>query len=125
MQETLWVASQKIGTLRVGAAFVSWLFQVVRNQCYRLLHLKKHEEGLPDLDQVEASPELQILLQQDIVKALAMLPVPYRRVLIMRDVDDLSGPEVAAKLGLTVATVKSRLHHGRKLLRDSLAHWNE
>lgn len=55
--------------------------------------------------------------------AIAHLPMEYRQVLIMRDLEGFSGPEVAAQLGLTLETVKSRLHRARKLLRETLAFW--
>jgi RNA polymerase sigma factor (sigma-70 family) len=128
VQETLWIASQKIGSLRVASAFVSWLFRIVRHQCYRFLHLKQHEESVDDFSQVdlmEADPEQLALLKQDISRALAQLPVTYRQVLILRDIEELTGPEVALTLDITVETVKSRLHHARHLLRTALQAWNE
>jgi RNA polymerase sigma factor (sigma-70 family) len=128
VQETLWIASQKIGTLRVATAFVSWLFRVVQHQCYRLLHHKAHEEGLHELvniDYADESPEYCVLLQHDIVAALAKLPTNYRQVLIMRDIQELTAPEVAVQLGLTIETVKSRLHRARGALRESLSTWRE
>jgi RNA polymerase sigma factor (sigma-70 family) len=128
VQETLFIASQKIGTLKVASAFVSWLFRVVKHQCYRLLHHKRREDDLEvchNLSDAETNPEYQALLSHDIVCALAMLPKLYRQTVIMRDVEGLSALEVAASLGVTVETVKSRLHRGRQILRHSLQHWQE
>ncbi|MBI5958439.1 MAG: RNA polymerase sigma factor [Chloroflexi bacterium] len=128
VQETLWIAAQKIGTLRVTSAFVSWLFRIVRNHCYRFLHLKLHEDTVDDFSQfdlIDSNPERLALLKQDVICALAQLPVTYRQVLIMRDIEELTSPEVAYRLGLTVATVKSRLHRARNILRNSLQAWNE
>src|SRR4051794_20614683 len=48
VQETLWITSQKIGTLRVTSAFVSWVFRVVQRECYRLLHYKQREQNGDD-----------------------------------------------------------------------------
>jgi RNA polymerase sigma factor (sigma-70 family) len=128
VQETLWIASQKIGTLRVSAAFVSWVFRVVQHQCYRLLHHKKRElqaNDLLSLNDAESDPECQVMLKQDVVNALARLPAAYRQIIIMRDVEELTGPQVALELGITVETVKSRLHRARHLLRESLRHWQD
>ena len=50
VQETLWIAAQKIGSLRVSSAFVSWLFKVVRNQCFRLLRITRREEPLDSME---------------------------------------------------------------------------
>jgi RNA polymerase sigma factor (sigma-70 family) len=128
VQETLWIASQKIGSLRVSAAFVGWLFRVVRNRCYRLLHYTRHEIALDNedlLDDIEPDTEQYCLLKQEVISALASLPPLYRQIVIMRDLEEMTAPEVAATLGLTIETVKSRLHRGRNLLRVSLAHWVE
>ncbi len=126
VQETLWIASQKIGTLRVASAFVAWLFRVVRNQCYQMLHYKQHEEAIADFgDASEVSSEQSVLLKQDVIQALARLPLRYREVLILRDIEGLSGAEVAHQLDLTLATVKSRLHYARATMRQALASWRE
>jgi RNA polymerase sigma factor (sigma-70 family) len=125
VQETLWITAQKIGTLRSASAFVSWVFTIVRNHCYRMLHIKREESPLDKLDQTDASSEQQLMLKQDVVKALEQLPAPQRQVLILRDIEGLTAPEVATMLGITIETVKSRLHRARNALRQSLSHWND
>jgi RNA polymerase sigma factor (sigma-70 family) len=131
VQETLWIVYQKINTLRSASAFLSWVFQIVRNHCYRLLHGKYQDDEalasvrLNDLDAaaVEIDPELYAALKHDVVTAIAHLPADYRQILIMRDLEGFTAPEVAQHLGLTLETVKSRLHRARNLLRESLATW--
>jgi len=126
VQETLWIAAQKIGTLRVTSAFISWLFQVVRRQCFRLLTVVRHEYPIsPKLESGDEAPELQIALQNDVINAIACLSLEQRQVLIMRDIEGMTTPVVASTLGITVETVKSRLHRARHNLRGSLKHWNE
>ncbi len=46
VQEALWIAVQRLGTLRVASAFTSWLFQVVKHECFRLLRTLQREEPL-------------------------------------------------------------------------------
>jgi RNA polymerase sigma factor (sigma-70 family) len=126
VQETLWAVYRKINTLKTASAFVSWIFQIVRNHCYRMLSIKYQTDDAADLDhlaQAETNPELYTALKQDVITAISHLPVEYRQVLILRDLEGFSGPEVADQLGLTLATVKSRLHQARLLLRESLAVW--
>ena len=123
VQETLWIAAQKIDTLRVTSAFISWVFQVVRRQCFRLLRIQQRETPVngSDLpDQVKDNPEHSCSLHLDVAKALAGLPPTYREVLILRDLQGLTAPEVAAMLGVTIETVKSRLHRARNLVRQTL-----
>jgi RNA polymerase sigma factor (sigma-70 family) len=51
---------------------------------------------------------------------IAALPDLYREVLILRDVEELTAPEAAAQLGVSVEAVKSRLHRARGMLREKL-----
>jgi RNA polymerase sigma factor (sigma-70 family) len=127
VQETLWVVYQKIGTLRAAAAFTSWIFKVVRNECYRLLKLHRDDQEIDcyRLELVDDNPELYRLLKHDIVKAVAELPEHYRQVLLMRDIQGLTAPEVADALDISIETVKSRLHRARNTLREQLHHWQE
>jgi RNA polymerase sigma factor (sigma-70 family) len=63
---------------------------------------------------------LPLALRKDLVTAIATLPEPYRKILIMRDVDELSAPEAAEQLGISPEAVKSRLHRARTMVREHL-----
>ena len=131
VQETLWIAARKIGTLRVTMAFVSWLFQVVKNECFR--HINGIAPEYLTFDQLVeywtpdtgADTEREALLHHDVITALAQLPASYRQVILLRDVEGLSGPETAEQLNLTLETVKSRLHRARSLMREALIQWQD
>lgn len=56
-------------------------------------------------------------------RALASLAEPYRTVVALREIEDLSYEEIADVLGVAEGTVKSRLMRGRELLRRKLAAW--
>jgi RNA polymerase sigma-70 factor (ECF subfamily) len=53
--------------------------------------------------------------------AIRRLPDAYRETLILRLVEGMTGPEIAARTGLTPASVRVNLHRGMKMLRESLA----
>ena len=128
VQETLWIAAQRIGTLHVASAFGSWMFTVVRNQCLRLLKLMRPTvpiDALQELLPSEANSERQVALRHDLAQALATLPPSYRHVFFLRDLEGMPASEVAAQLGVTVMTVKSRLHYARAILRLSLEAWKD
>jgi RNA polymerase sigma factor (sigma-70 family) len=59
-------------------------------------------------------------LRLDLTRALERLTLPYLEVLILRDVHELTAPEVAAQLGLSLEAVKSRLHRARSQVREQL-----
>jgi RNA polymerase sigma factor (sigma-70 family) len=125
-QETLWTMYQKIGTLRMTQAFTSWMFQIVKHHCARLIsrHKAQASQLIDHLIAIgdECDTDHQDL-KQDVVTALARLPAAYRQILILRDFEGYSAPEVASMLDLSIDTVKSRLQRGRSLMRQMLAHW--
>jgi RNA polymerase sigma-70 factor (ECF subfamily) len=112
-----------------------WLLAIVRNAGYSWLEKNRPGEvvALDDagllsadietaghLNPEETNPEV-ILLQSAnrklVNQALEELPVGYREVLVMRELEDLSYKEIAAVAGIPIGTVMSRLARGRELLR--------
>ncbi|MGE9809124.1 MULTISPECIES: RNA polymerase sigma factor SigE [unclassified Janibacter] len=61
-------------------------------------------------------------LDDDIQRALDALPPDFRAAVVLCDIEGLSYEEVGATLGIKLGTVRSRIHRGRALLRESLAH---
>lgn len=122
VQVALWSVQRNIGSVRIVAAFAGWLFRIIERECYRLLRLGRRAEPLTE--ELEASlrlPEDPLVLRRDLAGALAALPVEYRDVLVLRDVEELTAPEAAERLQLTVAALKSRLHRARAMMRERLA----
>jgi RNA polymerase sigma factor (sigma-70 family) len=120
-QEALIVLYRKIGTLRAAAALASWMFRIVRNECIRRsrLALRKPDPAAT----VEPSAEdaaLARLEVERIVDSIAALPAEQRAVLVLRDIQGLSGAATAQALGLSRAAMKSRLHRGREALHARL-----
>ena len=121
-QEALIVLYRKIGTLRVAAALASWMFQIVRNECIRRTRLTFHRP-VPSAE-AETSAEDAALARMEverIVDCIAGLPPEQRAVLVLRDIQGLSGGATAQALGLSRAAMKSRLHRGREALRLRLS----
>ena len=121
VQLALWQLHRRIGTLRTVATFATWLFRIVERECRRLF--RGRDPAGPLDEHVAASvaaPERTHDLRIDLSRAIAELPEAYRVVLILRDVDELTAPEVSAHLGLGVEAVKSRLHRARAMVRARL-----
>ncbi|MGE4078956.1 MAG: RNA polymerase sigma factor, partial [Reyranella sp.] len=103
VQTALWQLHRRIGTLRVIAAFASWLFRIVERECRRLLGLRR--PTVP-IDQVAGSMlainPVPVGLQRDLGAMIAALPALYREVLVLRDIEEFTTPEAAAELGISV-----------------------
>ena len=66
-------------------------------------------------------PVPQEIKDEEILAALDKVPLAFREILVMSDVEEFSYKEIAAALKLPLGTVMSRLSRGRKLLREELA----
>lgn len=129
-QETLITAARAVGELRADAALSSWLYAVTRSYCTKARRRKKGAptRTVPVLEALDAASERQGPEEEAAGKELAAaldlaihrLDPKMREVVLLRDVEGLTAPEVAAVLDLQVATVKTRLHRGRVELRNRL-----
>lgn len=110
---------------------LGWLLTVVRNACLRLLRPARREQRVLgercDPTDVQATLDLDpeaALARGELVRtvhaAIAALARPYREVIVMRDLEGRSGDETCAALGVSRATMKTRLHRARAQLRATL-----
>jgi RNA polymerase sigma-70 factor (ECF subfamily) len=125
VQETLFAAARSIGSFRRAAAITTWLFTIVRNKCHRLFFHRHSEPDLADVLPVLVEPprstEDQVASQQIqriLATALSNLEPAHREVILLRDVEGLTAPEAAERLGVSVQALKSRLHRAREALRE-------
>ena len=105
-----------------------WLARIVTNVFLDEMRRRKRRptDALPDepervLPAAPAADEVYVGLSADIQTALASLPEEFRVPVVLCDIADQSYEQIAATLGVPVGTVRSRLHRGRKLLRDLLS----
>lgn len=129
VQETLITAARGLRDVRDDAALTTWLYAVTRSFCWKKHRRSKYAPSATvEYDDNIASPpvlgpddaaagrELGGALDQ----AIASLAPMYREVLLLRDVEGLTAPEVAKALGIEVDAVKSRLHRARAVVRERL-----
>jgi RNA polymerase sigma-70 factor (ECF subfamily) len=133
-QETFWKVYNRLDRFDTGRRFGPWLFQIGVRLCLDelrrrtaaalpgpLVSIDQASEGsgqafdLPDPD-----PRIREDLVQEVHHVLDRLPLPYRTVLILRDLEGFSSAEVAAIIGKREATVRWRLSRARAQFR---AHW--
>ena len=109
----------------------AWLLEIVRNTCRTWLRRQKRDAGaLPfdDAAQVQddraAGTEERIDDRQKAVVlqgCIELLPVDFREVLIMRELEEMSYKEIADVTGLAIGTVMSRLSRARRRLEECAA----
>jgi RNA polymerase sigma-70 factor (ECF subfamily) len=143
-QDVLVQVVRNLDKFRGEAALATWLHRITVNAA--LAHRQKrahHEEHrvYEPLDSVEEErtgthgrrwvigPEEHALNREThhlIEEAITRLPVAYRDVFVLADVEALPNAEIAELLGLSVSAVKNRLHRARLLMRKALApHFEE
>jgi len=108
----------------------SWLLTIVRNTCYTWMQRNRsaqlsvspdHEQR--EIESTDLNPEGLLLQKVDTLmvrRAIEELPVEFREVLVLRELEDMSYREIAGITDLPLGTVMSRLARGRKRLQLAL-----
>jgi RNA polymerase sigma factor (sigma-70 family) len=131
-QEAFLSAWRKLRSLR-GDRFRPWLLRIAANACTDELRRRSRrpgaslesalEEGVPEPADPAPAPEASLLsaeLRGRIEAALLRLPPDQRLAVVLCDVQELGYEEIAAAMGTSLGTVKSRLSRGRARLRELL-----
>jgi RNA polymerase sigma-70 factor (ECF subfamily) len=125
-QEAFVRAFDRLGSFRGEAAFSTWLHaiavSVTLNGLRKVKRLRQRETDLEAADGVagrgrEAEPDLKRRLRQ----AIDALPLGYRAVFLMHDVEGYTHEEIGRVLGVETGTSKAQLSRARARLRESLA----
>jgi RNA polymerase sigma-70 factor (ECF subfamily) len=130
VQEACMKALKGFGSYRQGTNFRAWMYRILKNTFLTSrAGLSATTLSLDDDDEAPVEPIAQgtpesILIssldQQTIQAALEKLPVQYREVILLCDVEEMSYQEIAETLTIPIGTVMSRLSRGRKTMRESL-----
>jgi RNA polymerase sigma-70 factor, ECF subfamily len=133
LQDTLLSVARNVRDFRGGSSISTWLYSVARSFCVKKRRKSKFapKEAPSALDsaaeqvvdsnmtaeEVIASKQVERALEA----AIGALEPIYREVLLLRDVEGLTAPEVARVTGASVQAVKSRLHRARLSVRAQIA----
>jgi RNA polymerase sigma-70 factor (ECF subfamily) len=129
LQEVAFKVWRRLSTFRAESSFRTWMTRVAVNealQFYRRGPLRKLCQPFQDFDDLVSSYESphQSLAHDEMVQTVrsevGKLPVKYRQVVILRELQELSERETAQQLQLTVPAIKSRLFRARLMLGASL-----
>jgi len=131
VQETYLKALRSFASFQPGTNFRAWMFKILRNtflsSCStldrRMTVAMDSEEDFPISSATPATPE-SLLIQHSGIEAcreaIEQLPLIFREVILLCDVEDASYQEIAEILSIPMGTVMSRLSRARKAVRDSL-----
>lgn len=121
VQDVFLLAFTRIRSLRDEAAFGGWLATISRNRAsdYHRRPKEAPEQADTEVEEVATSdhPEDEAGAILALIRAL---PEAYRETLILRLVEGMTGPEIAARTGLTPGSVRVNLHRGMQQLRRKL-----
>ncbi|GBC81545.1 ECF RNA polymerase sigma factor SigW [bacterium HR10] len=127
-QEVFLHLYRKISSFRGDSAFTTWLHRLTVNLV--LMHLRRRRPNYEPMDDTELKALLEAHRADDgmsrivdriaLERALMALPIGYRTILVLHDLEGYGHEEIARMLGVTVGTTKSQLHKARLRLRRML-----
>lgn len=125
LQDCYLKVSAGLPTLAEQERLGGWIFRIAHNLAVDHLRRRRHElrdraeQDVVD-SQAGATPDLQFEVGSWLGPMVERLPQKYAEVLRLSEIEGLPHREIAARLGLSVSGVKSRVQRGRGLLRDKL-----
>jgi RNA polymerase sigma-70 factor (ECF subfamily) len=130
VQETYAKALKGFSSFEPGTNFKAWIFRILRNTFLNSrtglkaatvpLDLPDDDPALPAERQTPETILIDRANQQIVQLAIAELAVPYREVLLLCEVEEMSYQEIAIALVIPVGTVMSRLSRARRALREAV-----
>jgi RNA polymerase sigma-70 factor, ECF subfamily len=137
VQESLISAWKNIHRFEEASSIYTWLHRIVINACLARLRASRSRKEVSFADgaqsvaaSFEAFPgarigsgpslEKQTAMRRVLQRALESIPADLRLVLLLRDIEELSSKETAAKLGISDALVRQRLHRARAIMAEML-----
>ncbi|MDH4460361.1 MAG: sigma-70 family RNA polymerase sigma factor [Spirosomataceae bacterium] len=140
VQDTYLKAFRFINSFEEGTNAKAWLFRILKNSFINDFRKKSKEPSKVDYQDVETTynseeeaetaqtvdlraESVQDLIGDEIANALNALPVDFRTVIILCDVEGFTYEEMAKILDIPIGTVRSRLHRARMLLKEKLKYY--
>jgi len=127
VQETYTKALRGFSGFEAGTNFRAWMFRILRNTFLTsrsgLKSATIQDQELDAMPSNHPTPEAILIQQADrelVQQALTQLAVPFREILLLCEVEEMSYEEIAQVLAIPIGTVMSRLYRARKALRSLL-----
>mgnify|MGYP001019271234 FL=1 len=137
VQDTYLKAFRFISSFERGTNAKAWLFRILKNSFINDYRKRSKEPSKVDYQEVETTynseeaaevdhttdlrvETVQDMIGDEVATALNSLPVDFRTVIILCDIEGFTYEEMAKILDIPIGTVRSRLHRARNLLKDKL-----
>jgi RNA polymerase sigma factor (sigma-70 family) len=137
VQDTYLKAFRFISSFEQGTNAKAWLFRILKNSFINDYRKRSKEPSKVDYQEVETTynsedtaeadhtsdlrvEAVQDMIGDEVATALNSLPIDFRTVIILCDVEGFTYEEMAKILDIPIGTVRSRLHRARNLLKDKL-----
>ena len=136
VQDTYMKAFRFINSFERGTNAKAWLFRILKNSFINEFRKKSKQPAKVDYNEVESyynsddagenlTTDLRVetvqhMIGDEITGALNALPVDFRTVIILSDLEGFTYEEMAKILDIPIGTVRSRLHRARNMLREKL-----
>ena len=119
VQDVFLLALRRLGDLRNASAFGGWLASIARNRASDYHRQSDDNAALTDdvAERSASAPDAEAVTALAVIRSL---PEAYRETLILRLVEGMTGPEIAARTGLTAGSVRVNLYRGMQQLREKL-----
>ena len=131
VQETYMKALRGFSSFQQGTNFRAWMYKILRNTFLTTkaglkvsVSLDSDGDDKPAEPAVTETPESVLLSRvelETIQNALEKLPVKFREIILLCDLEEMSYQEIGQTLGIPIGTVMSRLSRARKAMRELLA----
>ena len=139
VQDTLMKSYRFMDSYTEGTNAKAWLFKILKNGFINEYRRKsrtpnrvdfdeiikyRDDEGPVESEKVDTRQEVfQNLMGDEVTKAINELPLEFRMVIVLCDIEEFSYEEIAAIADIPVGTVRSRLHRARNMLKDKLRNY--
>ncbi len=139
VQDTYMKAFRFINSFERGTNAKAWLFKILKNSFINEFRRRQKQPATVDYQEVEQvynsddvdedytvdlrSESVQDMIGDEVTNAINALPIDFRTVIILCDLEDFTYEEMAKILDIPIGTVRSRLHRARSILKISLQHY--
>jgi len=121
--QTMLSIFKNIKNFKSNSSFSTWFYRIAANHCWMKFRKKKQKKlvSIKDFkDIVHYEKERNVELVHDFYKVFSKLPLKYRNVILLVDVEGYSLKDASKEIGISVGALKTRLFRARKMFKNEI-----